>query len=409
MNRQGAVPRRHRVLVTDGEQRSALAAVRSLGRAGHRAFVCSARARPLAAASRHASDSALVPDPLRVPAAFAETVGALARRWEVDVVFPMTDASMLAALDAPGALAPATVPFGSLDAYRAITDKRALLAAAPDFGIAVPAQHTLCCADPRSLEALDITYPVVVKPARSVGEHAGRRDRFNVRYAADADALATIVGTSDPAAFPLLLQQRVVGPGVGIFLLRWEGATIAAFSHRRLREKPPSGGVSVYRESIAADPGLLARSEALLAHFGWSGVAMIEYKLDAATGTPYLMEINGRFWGSLQLAIDAGVDFPTLLLAAMDGTPPARQPPYATGVRSRWWWGDVDQLLTRLRHPARALALPPDAPTRWGACREFCRVWNPADRNEILQRDDPAPFLRETADWLLRDLFRWPS
>ena len=82
----------------------------------------------------------------------------------------------------------------------------------------------------------------------------------------------------------------------------------AVFAHRRLREKPPSGGVSVYRESVAPDPSLVARAAALLAGLGWRGVAMVEMKTDARTGTPYLMEVNGRFWGSLQLAVDAGVD-----------------------------------------------------------------------------------------------------
>ncbi len=54
---------------------------------------------------------------------------------------------------------------------------------------------------------------------------------------------------------------------------------------------------------------------------------MVEFKADARTGTPYLMEINGRFWGSLQLAIDAGVDFPAILVAAALGAPiPPRSP-----------------------------------------------------------------------------------
>jgi predicted ATP-grasp superfamily ATP-dependent carboligase len=208
----------------------------------------------------------------------------------------------------------------------------------------------------------------------------------------------------DPGAFPLLLQQRIVGPGLGIFLLVWDGDTVATFSHRRLREKPPSGGVSVYRESVVADPTLVARSKALLDHFDWRGVAMIEYKIDEVTGTPYLMEINGRFWGSLQLAIDAGVDFPNLLIStAVDGTraPDTR---YRAGVRSRWWWGDVDQLLTRLRHSDAALALPPDASPRGRAILEFMRLWWPGDRNEVLRLDDPAPFVRESIDWFRRDL-----
>ena len=127
---------------------------------------------------------------------------------------------------------------------------------------------------------------------------------------------------------------------------------------------------------------------------------MVEYKVDAGTGTPYLMEVNGRFWGSLQLAVDAGVDFPALLLeAAVEGSvrPVAG---YRTGVRSRWWWGDVDQLIARLRPSSADLALPPDAPSRMRSLLDFLVVWRPGDRNEILRIADPGPFARETLNWV---------
>lgn len=391
--------REHSVLVTDGEQRSALAVVRALGRAGHRITVCSNRSRCLAGASRYVDHFARVPDPLREPQAFIEELSRLVRHSEVDVVIPVTDASMLAALEGADRLAPAALPVADLESYRGVSDKEAVLRVAPRFGIAVPGQQILGRDEARAVDKIDVPYPVVVKPARSVGEHEGRRAHFTVRYARDAAELTSIVQNANPAAFPLLLQQRVVGPGIGVFLLIWDGETVAAFSHRRLREKPPSGGVSVYRESVAADPDLVARSRALLEHFGWRGVAMIEYKIDERTGTPYLMEINGRFWGSLQLAIDAGVDFPNLLLsAAVDGERPCA-PKYRLGVRSRWWWGDVDQLITRLRRSPHMLALPDNSPTKWQAVREFMRLWGAADHNEILRLDDPWPFVRETIDW----------
>lgn len=413
------------ILVTDGEQRSALALVRSLGRAGHTVYVCSANGRSLAGASRYARGEARVADPLRDGERFAEEVKGLIDRWKIEVLIPVSEAALLALLPGRERMSGVVLPFPDEATFRRICDKAELLAVAPRVGIAIPEQIRVETAnDARSLDPASIEYPVVLKPSRSVGEGgarsarggsagggksrgrdgeaAGARRKLTVRHAASpaelASALAELAEVGD-AAFPLLIQQRIVGPGIGIFLLIWEGRTLATFAHRRIREKPPSGGVSVYRESVAADPGLVARSRALLDHFGWGGVAMVEYKVDERTGTPYLMEVNGRFWGSLQLAVDAGVDFPALLLSAATGERPAPVHGYTPGVRSRWWWGDVDHLIARLRRSRAELSLPPEAPGRWRALRDFFTIHFGRDRAEILRLDDPRPFFRESVQW----------
>ena len=128
---------------------------------------------------------------------------------------------------------------------------------------------------------------------------------------------------------------------------------------------------------------------------------MVEYKVDAATGTPYLMEINGRFWGSLQLAIDAGVDFPALLVDCALGAPADVAPTPRPGVRGRWWWGDVDHLLARLRRSPAQLSLPPGAPSRARAALAFLAI-GPAVRDAVLRVSDPVPFVLETVQWLQR-------
>jgi predicted ATP-grasp superfamily ATP-dependent carboligase len=203
-----------------------------------------------------------------------------------------------------------------------------------------------------------------------------------------------------------LVQQRVVGPGIGVFLLVWNGRTLAAFAHQRLNELPPSGGASTYSEAVALSDDLRAQSEALLARLHWRGAAMVEYKIDRATGVPYLMEINGRFWGSLQLAIAAGVDFPQLLMAAVRGDAVTPVTTYRVGTRLRWFWGDVEHLLARLLHDAEDLALPPDAPSRWRVLGEFLG-WHPRTRWDVFSADDPRPFLRESAHWLSGRLAAW--
>lgn len=392
------------ILVTDGDQRAALAIVRSLGRAGYPVFVCSARRRSLAGASRYCTGSATVPDALLDPAGCCEAVGRLIERWSIAVLLPVTEASLLALLPAWTRFPQVRIPFPDAALFERISDKAALLEAAASLGIPVPAQAVLH--NPNDLAGLrpeELPFPLVLKPHRSVSLAQGGRGRtkLGVSYASDRAQLQATLSRLPDAAFPLLLQQRVVGPGQGVFLMLWGGETRAVFAHRRIREKPPSGGVSVCAESIPADPALVAQAERLLHHFGWQGVAMVEFKLDAATGVPYLMEVNGRFWGSLQLAIDAGVDFPRLLVSAALGGPPERVDHYRIGVRTRWWWGEVDHLLARFRRSDAELALPLGAPGRWRALREFLSsAWRRDTRNEVLRRDDPRPFLRESADWL---------
>jgi predicted ATP-grasp superfamily ATP-dependent carboligase len=296
----------------------------------------------------------------------------------------------------------AALPFPDIEMFRGISDKRQVLEAALEVGLRIPAQEVLGSPEDRDrLERGYLDFPVVVKPSRSVARNGSAGLKLTVRHAPDREGLNEILDALPAAAYPLLIQQRVRGPGSGIFLLVWGGETLAAFAHRRIREKPPGGGVSVYRESIALDAALLEHSRALLDRFDWEGVAMVEFKMDAATGTPYLMEVNGRLWGSLQLAVDAGVDFPDLLVRAALGEIGKPVLQYRVGVRSRWWWGDVDQLLIRLRHGSSTPGVDPADAGRWRALREFLSVRR-LDREEILRLRDPRPFLRESINWLRR-------
>ncbi len=389
-----------RVLVTDGEHRSALAITRSLGRAGCTVLNCAEHTPSLAAASRWSRGEARVPSPLEQPDAFAEEVAALARRWDIDTVVPATDESLLALIPHRALLSGICLPFADLDTFLAISDKRRLLDVAAGLGLATPAQWVLeTRAAAITLDPTGLAFPLVLKPARSVAG-AGARVKLSVRHARDAAALREVLEELPAEAYPLLVQQRIEGPGTGVFLLIWDDEMRAVFAHRRLREKPPAGGVSVRCESVAADSDLVAAAARLLRCFGWRGVAMVEFKVDAATGTPYLMEVNGRFWGSLQLAIDAGVDFPALLLAAALGE---RHPPvtsYRIGLRSHWWLGELDHVIARLRRSNTTLNLPPGSPSRLRALTELITSWRPGQSHDTLRLDDARPFLREIRQWV---------
>ena len=395
---------RRTVIVTDGEQRAALAVVRSLGSAGYRCIVTSSSRASIASGSRFVKRAVTVPNALERPGEFADAIVALVAAEDATVVLPIAEQSLLAILPIRARLSPAIVPFPDLDSFSALTDKERLLEEASKLGIAIPAQEVV--RDAHAFASVDLStlhYPIVLKPARSIGERAGVRSKLAVSYASNASDLERKVRALPPAAFPLLLQQRVVGPGMGIFLLLWDGELKAQFAHQRLTEKPPSGGVSVYCESVAIDNELRDRSRALLNRFGWRGVAMVEYKRDSVTGKPYLMEVNGRFWGSLQLAVDSGVDFPCVLVACALGEQAENISAYRVGVRSRWWWGQVDHLVGRVKRLASADPLPPNVPSARRAVGDL--LLGPLrrlDYEEVLRWTDPGPFWNETIRWIAR-------
>jgi predicted ATP-grasp superfamily ATP-dependent carboligase len=129
---------------------------------------------------------------------------------------------------------------------------------------------------------------------------------------------------------------------------------------------------------------------------------MVEFKLEEETGVPFLMEINGRFWGSLQLAIDAGVDFPMILSRSVQGDNMEPITEYQYGVRSRWLWGELDLLLMYLFKSRESLNLPDHHESRLTSA---LRILSPFVRNqrlEVLRLSDLGPWICETRQWFSR-------
>lgn len=382
-----------RIIVTDAETRAALAAVRSLGRAGHQVFTTSTRARALASASRHASQEFVLPDPARDPIAWANALESLAEKLDADWILPITELS-LCALYAAGVPSRRPCLCPSRQAYESATDKHAILDVARRAGIRVPRSELVTAPDSLTTLPDGFAYPVVLKARRSRFWAIGRWASGSVTVVNGPAELQR--AAQDPGfSGGLLIQEFIPGRGEGIFLLTRGGECLASFAHRRLREKPPSGGISVLRESVAPDPELLKASLALISTIGLDGVSMVEFR-GVAGQPPALMEINPRLWGSLQLAIDSGVDFPDLLWRMHSGRPLA-PPVIELGVRSRWLLGDLDHLLIALRRREMREAT---GRSRLEVCLDFLRSFRDGSRLEILRRDDWRPFARELRQWL---------
>ena|SRR5579859_2582752 len=396
------------VIVTDGNERSALAVTRSLGQKGIPVFVGAETSSPLAAASRYCHESFVYPSPWTSPDEFRACLLDRAQRWGARMVFPMTDLAVeILGQSEHSSGASIVLPIPSLDQYHTLSNKYQLMGLAKCLSVPIPDTLFVPDGDVEKVISLIDRWPIVVKPGRSLIKVRGRWQKTSVLYARDADELKKFYQEFACLKEPSLLQSRVVGEGQGIFGLFDRGKPVTLFAHRRLREKPPSGGVSVLRESMALRQPITDYAMRVVQSTEWHGVAMVEFKVDTASGVPYLMEVNGRFWGSLQLAIDAGVDFPWLLYQmGTTGEVQHLTGPYEAGVRSRWWIGDLDHLLLRLSKSDSELSLPPGSPSKASVIASFLCVWDSKTKSEVLRLSDPRPGLYELANYGM-SLMRW--
>jgi predicted ATP-grasp superfamily ATP-dependent carboligase len=387
------------VLLTDPEQRATLAAARSLAKAGYR-VVTAGYSRGIAGVSKSVTEHvALDPDGTREDTVFVQAVLDIARRVQADVIVPITDVASRALLMQRSTF-PMPVAGPSADAYARASDKATLLALSATLDIRVPRQAVATGPITEERELSQLPFPLAMKPSSTVSFVDGVARKLTVNYAADTAAVRSVFDRLPPSAYPLLLQERIFGEGIGVFLYRRHQRTLCQFSHRRIREKPPSGGVSTYRESVAVDPPVLAQCERLLDALAYEGAAMIEFKRDLATGELVLMEINARLWGSLQLAVDAGVDFPRLLVADALGDPLPSMTAPRIGVRTYWELGELDHALAIARKSRQALGVPADFAIGAGAALRALLDRRRADRAEVFRFSDPAPFLEELRVWL---------
>ena len=393
------VKQMEKTLILDGNTRSALAATRSLGRKGVPVVVGAESNRTLSGDSRYCSESFTYPDPLENSLAFLSTLKAECSQRGIRVIFPMTEISMAAVLKHREEFRNFELPFVEFSAFEAITDKWNLLKLAQRLNITIPQTHYI--ADARSLERVyrTLKFPVVLKPHRSMIWTKGHWTAASVKYARSVRELERTVAQYEYfERNPFLLQEYVRGQAHGVFALYNQGEPVASFAHRRLRENPPSGGVSVLCESVEKNPEAWRMARTILDYIAWHGVAMVEFKV-TADGKPYLMEVNGRFWGSLQLAIDAGVDFPWLLYQLATGRVLDPINGYATGVRSRWLLGDLARLCKVLAGNELPPGLPP--PGRMRSILQFLDFFDSSTRCEENRWRDIRPFFSYLARFLL--------
>lgn len=289
----------------------------------------------------------------------------------------------------------------SLAKLQLVNDKAAICRIAAGLGIEVPATWE---PDAASAEAIpgDLSYPCVLK-WRDPELMADPLDRLGLpvlktEFAHDPAGLAQALARYRPLGAYPLVQSYAKGTGLGQMFVIKDGEALLRFQHRRLHEWPPEGGTSTLCESVSLDQHgtLRDKSEALLREIGWEGPAMVEYRWDEASGRAVLMEINGRFWGSLPLAYHAGAPFALATYYALGlgiAAPQARA--YRSGVRCRYMIPETRRLLAVTLRRSRIA----DRSLRFSPWREvlayaagFVRV---PVRYYVFALNDPLPFFAD--------------
>jgi predicted ATP-grasp superfamily ATP-dependent carboligase len=265
------------------------------------------------------------------------------------------------------------VPIAPFETIRTLHKKDTLARLAASLNIPTPRTITPHTGEDIRAFLREVGPPIVLKRVSS----SGARGVFYVNRESEIAPWLERHTTADEGTLHgFIAQQYVLGAGYGVSVLYNRGQLRASFTHKRLREKTTTGGISTLRVGTVV-PDIEVQAHRLLESVGFHGVAMVEFKHNERTGESWLLEVNPRFWGSLALAIQSGVDFPHLLyqMATEGDVEPVTT--YRAGRIVRWLLGDAGALI----RGAAGLASRRSTPAlQW------------ASGYDDLYFDDPLPF-----------------
>lgn len=385
-----------KVLVTDANRGSTISIIRSLGRKGCYVIAGDSVPDSLGFCSRYAQEHLVYPAPETAASDFVEMLWRTARNQAIDLIIPVTDAAILPLAKARSRFKEVcALALPENQALEMVTNKAKTVELAKQLQVPTPRTCLVSTAQ-QACEAGDVLgWPLVLKPQVSrLYRDQTTVEAFEVCYANTPGELAEQMRRFENRC-QVLLQEYCSGTGYGVEILLYQGQPLAAFQHKRLREVPINGGASAFRESVPLDPELYGYSTRLLKALNWTGLAMVEFKV--GPDGPKLMEINGRVWGSLPLAVHSGMDFPSYLVALyLDDSLPTSGAPittYATGIRAHnlelemLWIGSI--LRGKQRYPFLKL------PGRYQGAIALLDLLNPMYKFDILSLEDPRPGLAE--------------
>ena len=365
------------VILTHARIRGALVATQSLGKRGIEVITADSIYPSTSFFSRYSSSYFLYPSFRTHPELFINSLKQHIQKKGVGVLMPISEDTLLISKYKKTFPSHVSIPVCDYETIIKANNNRYLIPFADKIGIKVPQTHII--SDINDLDKISkiVDFPAVIKLAMGVGSaglrYVGTEDELILEY-------KKVVQNFDLNShnYPLI-QEYIPGDKYGVAMIFNEGDPRAMCAYKNIRVFPITGGPSTARISIRHSK--MARyATMLLKELNYHGVAEVEFIIDNRTNEPVLMEINPRFWGSLNQAICAGVDFPHLLytMATEGDVKPVFT--YKTGVKTRWMLGDCRALIDYIR-----------TDTRGEVIKDFCKLYGRNLHYDDLSINDPIP------------------
>jgi len=351
-------PEAYRTLVLDADGQAGLQVVRSLGRRGVPVTAGASVVRSLGALSRFSDDAVVHPDVINRPNTFLDWLADVLVDGTYFAVLPVSDETSMVVSRHKDRLSGtgATIGVGDWERTQQVYDKARTFELAADLDLPIPETHA-----PESFEdvdriADDLTYPVVIKTrSKHVWTDDGRLQLHRVgddNYAAGPRELRSLYRrvlqrNEYLKDYPPLVQERIDGQTTTTTGLAEDGTLRVTFQELRLRTTPASGGNSTLVRGYR-DAKMREYATELLDALDWTGPVQVEF-MRTPNNEYYLIEVNGRYWGSVPLAVASGVDVPWYHFCQLCGHTPSTPPVYRDDVvQQRLFYGDLKWLAEQL-------------------------------------------------------------
>jgi len=374
-------------IVTNAKNRIAYTIVRSLGQRGIDVYTADFVPLSMSFASRFSKGHFIYPSPFKDQRSFIDCIIKNVRRLKAQVLIPVFEETFLLSKYRDIVSDHVAMAIPDYDQVLTAHNKDRWMPLARSLGVPVPRTFSIKTLRDNGFDRSSLHFPLLIKPYQG----GGAWGISHIETLAELNALLSYDAYLDRPWERFCVQEKIRGPVHCVAMLFNHGHRRGHVVYQQLRDLPFTGGQATLRVSIDS-PVAAGHFGRLLENLSWHGICQADFIVEEGTGTPYLIDINPRFWGSLIQGIASGVDFPYLLYKiARDGDTDSVDD-YEKGVVTRWVWGDLSTFPEAFRSARDKIPF----------LKEYVRMFGKKIVFDDFYLNDPLPFFTFGMDFLTK-------